>query len=378
MSPSAAFYALRSDIVPRLLKDVPRQPSEEALKEDHLLHRFILIFDREGYSPAFFKEMWEHHRIACITYHKFPKDLWPEERFVETEVKMPAGEVITMKLAEMGSWIGSKKDGLWVREVRKLGKSGHQTSLISTVKRAMGPQDAALIFSRWSQENFFGYMMKEYAIDLLSEYGTEEFPGNQRVVNPLWRELDRKRRSLKSKLTNRSTRYAALDLHPEPDETKAARWSRQKADLVEEIEQIEHELEAVKQQMADTSKHLDWECLPETDQFQRLLPSRKRLLDTIKMIAYRSETAMANIVKEKLARKEDARAVIRDLCRTDVDLSPDTDAGVLEIRVHGLANPRSDHAIEHLLVHLNETELNYPGTNLRLTFSLVAPRLPPP
>ena len=160
--------ALRSDIVPRLLEDVPGQPTEEALEADPFLHRFILIFDREGYSPAFFKEMWEQHRIACITYHKFPKDPWPEERFVETEVEMPAGEVITMKLAEMGSWIGSKKDGLWVREVRKLGKSGHQTSLISTAKSALGPQDAARIFSRWSQENFFGYMMKEYAIDLLS------------------------------------------------------------------------------------------------------------------------------------------------------------------------------------------------------------------
>ena len=59
--------ALRSDIVPRLLKDVPGQPSEEAFDADPFRHRFILIFDREGYSPAFFKEMWEHHRIACIT-----------------------------------------------------------------------------------------------------------------------------------------------------------------------------------------------------------------------------------------------------------------------------------------------------------------------
>ena len=64
--------------------------------------------------------------------------------------------------------------------------------------------------------------------------------------------------------------------------------------------------------MAETSKHLDRECLPKKDQFQRLSPSRKRLLDTIKMIAYRAETAMANIVKEKLARKEDARAVEGD------------------------------------------------------------------
>jgi hypothetical protein len=63
---------------------------------------------------------------------------------------------------------------LWVREVRKLSKDGHQTSLISTAYSQFALQDAALIFSRWAQENFFGYMMKHYAIDLICEYGTEK------------------------------------------------------------------------------------------------------------------------------------------------------------------------------------------------------------
>ena len=182
--------ALTNDIIPRLLKDVPEQPPDEALDVDQHQYRFIIIFDREGYSPSFFKKMWDKHRIACITYHKFPKNDWPKEWFIDTEVEMPNGEKLTMKLAEMGSFIGDKKKGLWVREVRKLGKNGHLTSLISTARSADGTRDAALIFSRWSQENFFGYMMKHYAIDLLSEYGTEDFPGKQRVVNPIWRDLE--------------------------------------------------------------------------------------------------------------------------------------------------------------------------------------------
>ena len=45
--------------------------------------RFLLIFDREGYRPAFFRRMWEKHRIACITYHKFPKEDWPTSEFSE-------------------------------------------------------------------------------------------------------------------------------------------------------------------------------------------------------------------------------------------------------------------------------------------------------
>jgi hypothetical protein len=45
---------LKNDIVPRLLAEAPGQPSDEELKANSLLHRFTLVFDREGYSPEFF------------------------------------------------------------------------------------------------------------------------------------------------------------------------------------------------------------------------------------------------------------------------------------------------------------------------------------
>jgi len=205
--------ALRSDIVPRLLADVPGQPTAEELQADRYRARFVIVFDREGYSPEFFKEMWRTHRIACITYHKYPGDDWPVEEFAEVETMLPNGEVVSIKLAERGTWIGNRKSGLWVREVRKLTTSGHQVSLISTAFSGSPLQDSARLFSRWSQENFFRYMMEHFAIDLLNEYRTEEIPETKRpVVNPKWRELDRQKRSVKSKLTNRQARFAALTL----------------------------------------------------------------------------------------------------------------------------------------------------------------------
>jgi hypothetical protein len=47
------------------------------------------------------------------------------------------------------------------------------------------------------------------------------------------------------------------------------------------------------------------------------------------MIAYRAETALVNIVREKLSRKDDARSLIRDLCISNADILPDIEAGVL-------------------------------------------------
>jgi hypothetical protein len=40
----------------------------------------LIIFDRESYSPAFFRKMGQQHRIACITYHKYPKEARPESQ----------------------------------------------------------------------------------------------------------------------------------------------------------------------------------------------------------------------------------------------------------------------------------------------------------
>ena len=171
---SGLLQMLRSEIVPRLLKDIPHQPTPEELKADPYLHRFTLIFDREGYSPAFFKEMWEEHRIACMTYHKYPKEDWPEEEFQERIGAGLHGEEIKMKLAERGSYLGEKGKGLWVREVRKLNKSGHQTVMVSTEYKAESFSLGVRMFARWCQENFFRYMMEHFNIDALADYSVEQ------------------------------------------------------------------------------------------------------------------------------------------------------------------------------------------------------------
>ena len=362
---------LRSDVVPRLLGDVPGQPTAGELAADPYRARFVIVFDREGYSPAFFKEMWQIHRIACITYHKYPKDDWPTTEFVEYETTWPNGERVSLKLAERGVWIGDPKSGLWVREIRKLTESGHQVSLISTDFGGAVLASAVRLFSRWSQENFLRYMMEHFAIDLLNEYRTEEIPETKRpVVNPKWRELDRRRRSVKSKLTHRQARFAALTLHPESDEGAQAKWEKRKAELWEAIEQFEKELADVNDQLKTTPSHLKWAEMPDTEKFERLAPSRKQLVDTVKMIAYRAETAMASIVREELSRTDDARSLLRDLFHSEADLLPDVERPLLYVRVHPMSNPRSNRAIAHLLEHLNAAEFTYPGTHMKLVYSI--------
>jgi len=217
--------------------------------------------------------------------------------------------------------------------------------------------------------------MKHYGIDLLSEYGTDGFPAPKReVVNPARRELDTRRRSLAGRLTRKRAEYADQAMHPEADKEKISEWEQRKAELVEAIQHLEHELSEVKQLQSETPSHLSWDELPTDSQFEQLAPSRKRLLDTVKMIAYRAETAMVGIVRESLRRADDGRSLIQDLFRQGADLLLDEENERLKVRVHPLSNPRWNRAINDLLEHLNAAELTCPGTKLKLAYSLIAPQ----
>jgi hypothetical protein len=364
---------LREEIVPRLLREVPGQPSPEELAADPHRARLILVFDREGYSPALFKELWREHRVACITYHKHPAKNWPESEFAEQTFAMPNGESVTLKLAERGSWIGGGQDATWVKEVRKLTEGGHQVSVIST---AYGLEATALggrMFTRWCQENFFRYMMQHFAIDLLSEYKHEPLHDTATVVNPAWRQWERQRNSLENKLRYRRARFAQWTLHTIPaSEPKTYRKREEdKARLLEEIQQLEAKLEEVKAARNQSPRHIPWKDLPQEDRFLKPLLGRKRLMDAVRMIAYRAETAMCSLLSGPTMDTTAARRLLQDLFLTEADLRPDPENRILHIDIHRGSRPAVDRDLSSLLDQLNEMELTFPGTELVLRYRLL-------
>jgi hypothetical protein len=113
-------------------------------------------------------------------------------------------------------------------------------------------------------------------------------------------------------------------------------------------------------------------CRKSSGGFDRLSTQTKHLADTIKMIAYRAERAMAQIVRQTMSRHDDARSLLRAVYSTEVDLIPDEEAKTLTVRLHPLANTSSDEALRHLCCELNATETQFPGTELRLLYELVS------
>lgn len=94
------------------------------------------------------------------------------------------------------------------------------------------------------------------------------------------------------------------------------------------------------------------------------------------MIAYRAETAMATMVREFMAKKDEARSLVQQILVTDADLIPDEKNGVLKINVHNMTNPGNNKYVHQLCDVLNSTETTFPGTNLRLVYDLVSNQIP--
>ena len=134
---------------------------------------------------------------------------------------------------------------------------------------------------------------------------------------------------------------------------------------------MENEIEELKKERSAFPKHLDFYDLPEDMKFEKHKSGSRLLLNTVKMIDYRAETALAMIIKGFLHRNQDARPIIRELFKTEADIVPDNEAKILNVRVHRMATLRNDNAVKKLFEKLNETETFFPGTDMKLKYYLI-------
>jgi prepilin-type processing-associated H-X9-DG protein len=360
---------LENEIIPNLITLVPNQPTKERLQAEPLSHCFKIVFDREGYSPDLFKRLWKSHRIACITYRKGSHADWPTEEFRSIEATRISGERIKISLAERGALLG---ETVWVREIRKLTSSGKQVAIVTTDFVTDYSEIAVTMFARWSQENFFRYMRMHYGLDSLVDYELEDVAKHTAVVNPQYRELAGKVSRLAALHAKKMAEYGATSLTEPIGELVVREYEETKSRLKEEIDQFAIELAALKQKRKETPKKIKFSELPPEDKFKKLGTKSKHFIDTIKMIAYRAETAMVSVLREAMSREDDGRKLLLSIYQATVDIIPDLQKKELLVRFHHLTNAAEDRALEYLLGQLNATETLFPGTDLKLNYMLVS------
>jgi hypothetical protein len=219
-------------------------------------------------------------------------------------------------------------------------------------------------------------MRQNYNLDGLIEYGTEGVPETTMVVNPAYRALDGQVRKKLGTLNRKIAEFGAMNLEGDIEPRKVEAFAQRKSDLQENIVQLQKIVDDLKAQRKAAKRHIPYKELPPEAQFDRLSTQSKHLIDTIKMVAYRAETAMVQLLRQRMMRHDDARSLLRAVYNAEADIAPDPQAKTLTVRLHPVANRSSDDAISHLCAELNATETLCPGTDLRLIYELVSAQSP--
>lgn len=375
------LHALREKIVPKLLLDVPGQPTAEELAADENLPRFRLFFDREGYSPKFMYDMWREHRVACTTYRKQPLTDWDENEFHPVRALLPVGGTEEMMLAEKTlplSLVDDSGDRIPAvfREVRRLREfpSGKvQTSIISTDFHCDLERVATRLFARWSQENFFRYMRREFALDVMNEHALDDFPCGAMVVNPSWKVVSAKVQSTQGKISRAAAEFAALSLNEPSASTRLTpdKILQMKEEKLAELQFLKTEKQRLLTEKKSIPRKIPASALPDNLKLKRIAPSRKLLLDTIRMMAYRAETALAGIAREHASEAFDEQhSLMKTIFDLHVDLVPEEEERLLEVVIHPAGEARQNRLISAIIDTVNAAEFHYPGTDLLVRYRL--------
>lgn len=362
---------LTTELVPRLLELTDGRVSQEDLDADHRLPRFTLVFDREAYSPIFFKHLWENFRIAVITYRKNIKDQWEEEEFnvhdIHTDVKS------TMVLCEKQVEL----NGVELREVRRLTDTGHQTSVITTNYKMSTALIALYMFSRWAQENFFRYMRQEYDIDRIIQYGVNELDKSIMVVNREYSNLTYRLKKLRERIARRQAKlYVLLEKNISDEMEQTGKNIQKQLLLSKEIELFKAKEKDIISQRAQHPYKISIGEMPENIRYNKLKTESKHLQNIIKIICYRAETAIANLLSCYYRKSSDEiRALVKSIIFAKADLYPNYQTNTLTVRLNSLATPRDNLAVREICQTINDYEAIFPGTKLKLVYKTAT--LPP-
>ncbi|MBU1901539.1 hypothetical protein KKG82_04195 [Patescibacteria group bacterium] len=330
---------------------------------------FTIVVDREAYEPAWFKKLWNEHRVAIITYRKNVKDKWDSSLFHDVETQT-YNTSVTMQLCEMGTEL----NGHWFREIRRLSGNGHQTSIMTTHPNLSLSDTAVKMFSRWSQENFFKYMIADFDFDRMIEYGAELVDQKRTIPNPDYKVITyqiKKAREKKARLEARVFQQLEDEIVISSDLFKQTILKN--SNLIEKITEYNEEIDALLKKRKNYPSRISIAEMPEDKRYNKLKQESKKLKNAIIMLVYRAESALYNIMNEFYNDTgKEGRVILKEIFTSDADMIPDYENKKLTIRLHSLSTPRANRAAIELCSFLNQTETSFPFTNLKLVYETVA------
>jgi hypothetical protein len=352
--------AALSKAMPRLLREVREVVGER---------RVTIVFDRGGWSPKLFAVMVKHD-FDVLTYRKGRCRRINERRFIRRRANFD-GRLVDYLLHDQP--VRFLKGKLRLRQVTRLCDDGHQTTVITSRWDLRDIEVAYRMFERWRQENFFKYMREEFLIDALVDYQIEPEDPTRTVPNPERRALDKEIRAARADLATLERELGAAAANNAEQRRPTMRGFKiAHSRLGKQLRKARARVHRLFDQLRNVPKRVEVRELNERA-VVKLATERKHLTDIIKMVAYQAESDLLALLRPHYARvDQEGRTLLHELFATAGDIR--VSDSELNITLAPLSSPHRTQAAQALCVILDQTATLFPGSRLRIRFTMCPPR----
>ncbi len=228
------------------------------------------------------------------------------------------------------------------------------------------------MFGRWRQENFFKYLLDEFALDALVDYGVEPADETRQVPNPRRKELDAALHQAYADLSGLTAEYGAEAFANRESVRRTMRGFRiAVAPLGRRVSEAIRRVTDLEKKRARVPAYVPVQQLGQGE-VVKLRVERKHLVDLLKMVAYQAESDLVRLVFPHYRRAEDeGRTLVQSALVSAGDIAVDGEE--LRVALEPLSSPHRTHALAALCESLNDTKTRFPGSKLRLHFEVKPP-----
>lgn len=340
------------EIIPELIEQIRELTEQES---------FTIVFDRGGFSSKLFRTL-DSEGITFMTYLRGAKERVDLSAFDRHPIEYRRRKE-EAELAELG-YIGMSPQRYRL-VVRK--KDEKQTFILTNDFERSIDGVATLMFNRWSQENFFKYMVREYHLDSLLSYLAEESPEVVLVKNPQRRENRHLNKELEKELAQLE-HFLAEKLTVSRKRALNQRMKQKIHKAQEKTSEIKDSIKRLNTQHRQMPKKIPASQLGDNRTREILSQEKKMLVDSLKLLAYNAEEWLLDILARQYSDSRDFRRVLLLIMKT-----PGTIQRIdnhLIIRLDSLHNPRYQRAAEYLCEKINQMEIPAPSGKGTMVFEV--------
>lgn len=333
--------------------------------------RLTVVFDRGGWSPKLFKSILDIH-FDILTYRKGCFRHVAEKRFVLRKAKLEGRRVEYLLHDQAVRFLKGK---LRLRQVTRLTETRHQTAVITSRWDLRDIVVAYRMFERWRQENFFKYMRHEFLIDALVDYEAEPDDPNRSIPNPMRKVVDKELRNARARYAKLQEKYGSTALdYIEGRTTSFRTFTAAEKEIQREIREATDEVAKLTERQKSLPVRVLLADAPNAEKAMKLSTESKHLTNVLKMVAYQMEGSLVELLRPHYARTEDeGRTLIQAALRSAASIEPTENE--LWVTLAPLSSPHRSKSMALVCDALNKMGTIFPGTNLRLRFSVSEPTI---